>query len=120
VITTDETTYKIIGLCMNLHRDLGPGFPEKVYQRGLEIFLEKSGLLYEREKEFDVIYDNENIGQFRVDFFIENIIVELKSIEYFTKTCESQVVSYLKASGINKGLLINFGEKSLRVKRFIR
>jgi GxxExxY protein len=115
----DELTQKIIGCCFEVHRSLGPGFIEKIYAKALQIQLNKSGLRFETEKEFNVHFQEQLVGKFRCDLFVENtVIVELKSVTGYTpKLFHNQVLSYLKASKVKTGLLINFGNESCEVKR---
>ena len=115
----DTLTQKIIGCCYEVHNQLGPGFLEKIYVNALKIKLQQAGLNYIAEKEFNVIFDNVIIGKFRCDLFVEDrVIVELKSVTgYQPKLFQSQLISYLKASKIKTGLLINFGNSSCEVKR---
>lgn len=115
----DKLTEVIIGCCFQIHNQLGPGFLEKIYANALKIKLKQAGLLFQAEKEFEVIFENVNIGKFRCDLFVENkVIVELKSVTGFQpKLFQSQLLSYLKASKVKTGLLINFGNTSCEVKR---
>ncbi|MES2278732.1 MAG: GxxExxY protein [Bacteroidota bacterium] len=115
----DALTQKIIGCCFKVHTALGPGFIEKIYAKALQHQLAKEGLKFEAEKEFNVFFDDQFVGKFRCDVFVENtIIVELKSVTgYIPKLFENQVLSYLKASKIKTGLLINFGNTSCEIKR---
>ena len=115
----DPLSQAIIGCCYEVHNQLGPGFLEKIYANALKIKLQQAGLKFEAEKEFSVIFEGVVIGKFRCDLFVEDkIIVELKSITgYQPKLFQSQVISYLKASKVKTGLLINFGNTSCEVKR---
>ena len=115
-----ELTGEIIGLAMKVHTSLGPGFEENIYHEALFRDLADNNYKVEFEKEFDVIYKGSIIGMFRVDLLVENkIIVELKAISgELPIIFKTQVVSYLKASNKEVGLLINFGNPSLDVKRF--
>ncbi len=117
----DLLTRKIIAACYEVHNKLGPGFVEKVYIGALKIALKKAEIEYSSEKKFWVRFDDEKVGKFRVDFLIENkVIVELKSIEgAFPRIFESQVISYLKASGLRVGLLVNFGNEKCVVRRLV-
>ncbi|MFH1227712.1 MAG: GxxExxY protein [Planctomycetota bacterium] len=117
----DPLTAKIIEACYKAHNELGPGFMERIYANALKIVFDKIKTRYETEKEFSVKYENQNVGKFRVDFLIENkVILEIKSVEgRMPKIFESQVISYLKASGIKVGLLINFGNRSCEVRRLM-
>jgi len=118
-----QECYKIIGLCMKIHNILGRGFSELVYQDALEIELVKEKIPFEREKTFAVQYEDETLRRkFKVDFLVFNcIILELKAVP-FLSFVESfrQTLNYLKTSGIQLGLLINFGQDKLTFKRIIR
>jgi GxxExxY protein len=115
-----DITEKIIGCSLNIHKQLGNGFPEVIYQRCLEIEFKKSNLKFKKEFEIPVFYNNIEVGKRRADFIVENVVlVELKAIQNIDDYCISQVLNYLKAFKIEVGLLINFGEKSLRFKRLI-
>jgi GxxExxY protein len=115
----DPLTEKIIGCCFEVHRILGPGFNEKVYANALSFQLQQENLSFVVEKEFNVVFKGQLAGKFRVDLFVENsIIVELKAIVgYAPALFKSQVLSYLKASKVKTGLLVNFGNASCEVKR---
>lgn len=115
----DELTQRIIGCCYSVHNALGPGFIEKIYSKALQQELRNRRLAFEAEKEFNVFFDGQLVGKFRCDLFVENqVIVELKSVTGFIpKLFHNQLLSYLKASKIKTGLLINFGNTSCEVKR---
>ncbi|MFA7314473.1 MAG: GxxExxY protein [Candidatus Magasanikbacteria bacterium] len=115
-----DLTRKIIGIAMKIHREIGPGFQEKMYHKAMILDLEKEGLVVCSEKEFDVIYQNECVGTFRLDLVVEGkIVIELKAVSgEIPKLFYSQTISYLKASGLEIGLLINFCNDSLDIKRF--
>lgn len=115
-----EITSKIIGCAMKVHSVLGNGFQEVIYQRALAIEMRKAGLEFIRELEMPIFYDNEEIGTRRVDFFVESkIMVELKAITQLEKVNLSQALNYLEAYKMEIGLLINFGEPSLKFHRLI-
>jgi GxxExxY protein len=114
----DDLTGKIIGCAMKVHSTLGNGFQEVIYQRALAIEMEHAGLLFEREKEMGIYYRGLDIGTRRVDFFVDNeILVEIKAISKLEDVHLAQAKNYLEAFGLNIGLLINFGETSLKFKR---
>ena len=117
----DSITERIIGCCFELHRELGPGFNEKIYHNALKLIFDKEKLRYETEKEFQVSYLNRKIGSFRADMVVEGkVIVEIKSLAGNIPTIfEHQLISYLRASRLNVGLLINFCNKSCQVKRVV-
>jgi len=113
-----DITEKIIGCAMKVHRELGSGFQEYIYQRALEIELKKALIKFLREYEMPIYYQGENIGMRIVDFFIdEKIMVELKAVVDLEDVHLAQALNYLEASGHEVGLLINFGAKSLQFKR---
>ncbi len=115
----DELTQTIIGCCFEVHNILGPGFLEKIYVNALKIKLKQKGLAFEAEKEFILEFENIIIGKFRCDLLVENkVIVELKSVTgYQPKLFQNQLISYLRASKVKTGLLINFGNTSCEIKR---
>jgi GxxExxY protein len=111
-------THKIIGCAMKVHRTLGNGFQEVIYQRALSIEMEKQGLGYQREMEMSIFYEGIDIGTRRVDFFVEEIImVELKALIKLEEVHLAQAMNYCQAYNLPVGLLINFGAKSLEFKR---
>ena len=117
----NELTHRVIGCAMTVHRKLGRGFPEVVYQRALAIELHKNGVNSEREIELPVFYENEKVGARRVDFFVEKkLLVELKAVGYLINAHHSQVISYLEVFKLPVGLLFNFGASSLEYKRFVK
>ncbi|OQY26267.1 MAG: NADH:ubiquinone oxidoreductase [Candidatus Cloacimonetes bacterium 4572_55] len=116
----DSQTYSIIGAAMTVHRKLGNGFFEAVYQAALEKEFIYCDIPYEREKELPVHYRGEVIARYRVDFLcFDQVIVELKALKKTSSADEGQVINYLKASDLNRGLLINFGTLSLQHKRLV-
>ena len=113
-----ELTAKIIGCAMAVHKILGNGFQEVIYQRALEIEMYSKGLSFSREFEMPIFYKEKQIGMRRVDFLVEGIIsVELKAISTLEDVHFAQAINYLEAYNLEVGLLINFGEISLNFKR---
>jgi GxxExxY protein len=113
-----DITHKIIGAAMEVHKILGNGFQEVIYQRALEIELVQNGLTFEREYEMDIYYKGERIGGRRVDFFVEGeIMVELKALTQLEDVHLAQAMNYLEAYNVEMGLLISIGAKSLQFKR---
>ena len=116
-----ELTGKIIGCAMEVHKILGNGFQEVIYQRALAIEMNRQGLDYSREHEMEIFYKEENIGTRRVDFFVEGkIMVELKAIIALEDVHLAQAINYLEAYNMEIGLLINFGSRSLQFKRVMK
>jgi len=117
----DELTYKIIGCAMKVHNTLGNGFQEVIYQRCLAIEMEKQGLNFVREREMPIYYEGIEVGTRRVDFLVEDeVMVELKALVELEDVHLAQGLNYLAAYNLDKGLLINFGGRSLEVKRLFR
>lgn len=115
-----ELTGKIIGCAMKVHRKIGMGFPEIIYQRSLVIELKKAGIFCEKEVEKDIFYEGIKVGSRRLDLIIEKlVIVELKAITEVEPICHNQILNYLKVFNIEVGLLLNFGNTSLQYKRFV-
>lgn len=114
-----EETYKIIGAAMEVHKTIGCGFTEPLYQEAFEQELLLRGIPYQREKTFHVTYKGKLLNKdFRPDFVcFDKIIVELKAVQDLVDEHYSQVYNYLKATGLQLGMLINFGKKSLEYKR---
>lgn len=113
-----ELTGKIIGCAMTVHKSLGNGFQEVIYQRALEIEMRMAGISFAREFEMPIFYREEQIGTRRVDFLVEGVIsVELKAILELENVHFAQAINYLEAYDLEIGLLINFGETSLNFKR---
>ena len=112
-----ELTAKIIDCAYKVHKKLGFGFLESVYQNALMIELSKASLKVEKEQKIQVCYDGQAVGDFVADFVVEDkIILELKSVKEIHPAHEVQLINYLKATGIEVGLLINFGER-VNIKR---
>lgn len=113
-----ELTSQIIGCAMEVHKQLGNGFQEVIYQRALEIEMSMATITLSREFEMPIYYRNVQIGTRRVDFLVNGIIsVELKAITKLEDIHLAQAINYLEAYNLEVGLLINFGERSLNFKR---
>ena len=117
----DSRTYAIIGAAMEVHRRLGCGFLEAVYQEALAMELADQGIPYQREIEVPVVYKNRRLAtSYRADFICYGaVIVELKALSALTGVEEAQVLNYLKATGQEVGLLLNFGAESLQYRRLV-
>jgi len=114
----EELTHKIIGCAMKVHKTLGNGFQEVIYQRALDIEMEKQHLNFTREMEMAIFYEGIEIGTRRVDFFVEDtIMVELKALIKLEDVHLAQAMNYCQAYNLPIGLLLNFGAKSLEFKR---
>lgn len=119
----DAITYKIIGLAIEVHKQLGPGLLESAYQECLYYEIVNSGLIVEKQKALPIIYKDIKLDHgYRIDLLIENkIVIELKTVEAFTDVHFAQILTYLKLGNYPLGLLINFDSKILKnnIKRFI-
>lgn len=114
----EELTYKIIGCAIEVHKHLGNGFQEVVYQRALAIEMQMQGIEFSREHEMPLQYKGHDIGTRRVDFFVEKkIMVEIKALVNLEDVHLAQAMNYVEAYNLEIGLLINFGAKSLQHKR---
>ncbi len=117
-----EEAYKIVGAAQEVHKILGSGFLEKVYQEALEVEFRKRDIPFKREVNFKIEYKNELLkANYVADFVCYNkIIVELKALSELSSVHFSQIINYLKVTKYKLGLLFNFGESSLRVKRLVK
>ena len=118
----NNLTEKIIGCAIEVHRQLGPGLLESIYEKALCIELSLAGIIFERQKIVIVRYKDKKIGEFRIDILVENFIVlELKSVERSDPIFEAQLLSYMKLGNYKLGLLINFNSCLLKdgIKRMI-
>ena len=117
----EEETFKIIGVCMEVHRNLGPGLLEVVYKDALEIEFKANNIPFEREKEFSIEYKGVILPhKFYADFIVnEDIVLEVKAIKEFSGEHTAQVLNYMKLSDSEIGLLVNFQNKSLQHKRLV-
>lgn len=120
MIQKDPRTHAIIGAAMDVHRELGCGFLEAVYHEALALELSNRNITYQREIELPIFYKSQKLTTFyRADFLcFETVIVELKALNRLSGLEESQIINYLKATGLEIGLLLNFGTTSLEYKRF--
>jgi len=117
----EQETFKIIGACMNVHKQIGCGFLESVYQEALENEFIKQNIPYFRHKRLHILFDGQPLDKSFVADFVcyDAIILENKASTFLHKSNSDQVINYLKATGFAVGLLVNFGESSLKWKRFI-
>jgi len=117
----DERTYKIIGAALEVHKGLGCGFLEAVYQEALEREFVIQRIPFKSQPIVEITYKGRPLNKtYQPDFVCyDEVIVEIKAISSLTGLEESQLINYLKATGINVGLLLNFGSKSLEQKRFV-
>ncbi|MGB8658118.1 MAG: GxxExxY protein [Candidatus Zixiibacteriota bacterium] len=119
-IRHQDLTYQIIGTAMEVHSELGPGYNEEIYQKALEIQLRNQGIPFEPQMSTEIKFKGEMVGLKLLDFFVDNkVVVEIKALSHLDANHEAQVISYLKATGSEVGLSINFGAKKLEHKRIL-
>jgi GxxExxY protein len=119
-VKDEELTRTIIGCAFRVHNALGEGFVEKVYENALRIELVKQGLGVEQQAPIEVTYEGPMVGSFFADLWVaDRVIVEVKTVQSLSKAHEVQLVNYLTATGVDTGLLLNFGS-SVEVKRKFR
>jgi len=110
----NEITERIIGCAIKVHKSLGPGLLEAIYESALCVELDEASMAFERQKTLPVIYKDRPIGEYRIDLLIENkIVVEIKSVERMDPVFQAQLLSYMKLGGFKLGLLINFNTQLL-------
>ncbi|MBS3921107.1 MAG: GxxExxY protein [Deltaproteobacteria bacterium] len=115
-----DLSYQIMGAIFEVHKELGPGFLEAVYEKALLLELTSRGIKVDMEKVFDLTYKGKKIGNHRLDLIIEDkIVVELKTVERFAPHHTAQLLSYLKASGYRLGILVNFSKAKVEYRRVV-
>lgn len=121
VIVFKEESYKIIGACMKVHRTLGPGFLEAVYEEALEKEFKNEKIPFEKQIKLNVFYGDEKLKKYyKADFICyDKIILEIKSVGFMPQTFQMQLKNYLVSTRIELGMLINFGTSSLTYKRIL-
>jgi len=111
----DVLAKSVIGAAINVHREPGPGYQESIYENALAFELRRGAVKFESQKSFAVRYKGQTVGEGRIDFLVDGrLVVELKAVEKLLPVHKAQVISYLKATGCQLGLLINFNENLLR------
>ena len=117
----DPFTSKIIGLAIEVHSQLGPGFLESIYHQALAIELTQAGIPFQSQKPLTVFYKGQIAGSFIADIVVEDrLLLELKALDSILSVHELQVVNYLKATGLDLGLILNFGRPTLQIRRKFR
>jgi GxxExxY protein len=118
--TFETLSKEIIGAAIKVHKELGPGFLENIYEEALKLELTKAKVNYDSQKEVKIKYLDTEIGTHRLDIIVENqIIVELKATRELSDVHFAQLRSYLKATGLKVGLLLNFAKPTLKIKRIV-
>jgi len=121
-IVYEELSYRIIGAAMEVHKELGCGFLESVYDEAFGLELKRIGVRFEYQKDLEIYYKEDKLDkQFRADYVIEGlVIVENKATKGITEVDEAQMHNYLKVTGLKLGIIINYGKTSLEYKRIVR
>lgn len=115
-----ELSFEIIAAALEVHRELGPGFTENIYEAAFCRELAMRGIMFSRQLPIEIKYKGEDIGKYQLDLLVDDrVVVELKAISQMPEQFESQLHAYLKATGKKLGILINFGRKSLEHKRLV-
>jgi GxxExxY protein len=115
-----ELSDKLIGLAITVHKTVGPGFLEHVYEESICVELKLNNIHYNRQKVYSIFYKNNPVGSYIADLVINNkIILELKSVPYINRNIEAQLLNYLHVSGIRVGYVINFKNIVIEFKRFV-
>ncbi len=115
-----ELTCRINKCAIDVHRELGSGFVEKVYENSLIMLLREEGLFVEKQKHIPVYFRGKNVGNFYADVVVEKkVIIELKTAKYISKEHQIQVLNYLKATGYTLGIILNFGAYQIGIKRVV-
>ena len=115
-----DLSYRIVRACFEVHAVLGPGFPEKIYEEAMAVELSDNAVDIERQKLVEVHFKGVKVGEYRLDMIAETkILLEFKAVSELNGVFEAQVLSYLKATGLKLGLLINFGGKRVAVRRIV-
>jgi GxxExxY protein len=118
-MSIDELTEKVLGACFEVSNCLGIGFLESVYEKALLIALLNKGLKAVRQAPIKVFYQKQNVGEFFADIVVEDeLIIEIKAVKALAPEHIAQVLNYLKATGMKRGLLVNFGRSKLEFRRF--
>ena len=120
LIVYKDLSYTIIDACMEVHRILGPGFTEKIYEEAVIKEISSRSIAFERQKLIEVFYKGDKIGEYRLDIVVDNkVILELKAVSDMNSIFEAQLFSYLKATNMKLGILLNFGKKKLEFRRIV-
>src|SRR3989337_4426829 len=120
IILYEDLSYKIIGLAMEVHRKLGYGFLEKVYENALMLLLRRGGIEAKQQAPIKVYFEGEVVGEYFADILVEDkIILELKVLEKITDVHIAQALNYLKATGLELAIILNFGKRKLEYERLI-
>ncbi len=116
----NDLSNRIIGIAIDIHKKLGPGFQEKIYEEALFADFKKSGIRYEKQKVIRVDYDGQCLGNQRIDLLVDDeMILEIKACTKIIPIHRDQLISYLKSANKQLGLILNFGRSRLEIKRVV-
>jgi len=116
----EELSSRILNAAVSVHKALGPGFLESIYQRAMEVAFDHRQMAFQRQLPVRIIFEEVDVGEHRVDLIVENeIVVELKAVKDLEEIHYAQLRSYLKATGLRVGLLLNFNAPTLTIKRVV-
>jgi GxxExxY protein len=116
----EELSSQVIGAAIDVHKALGPGFIEGIYQRAMEVALRNRGIPFEKQKEIHIYFEGEEVGIHRLDLVANTLVIlELKAVSVLAEIHFAQLKSYLKATGLHVGLLLNFNAPTLTIKRVV-
>lgn len=120
-LVLEEETYQVIGACIKVHKNLGNGFPEEVYQEALVKELSEAAIPFEQEKKLSIYYNGAKLNKYVMADFVcfQKILIDVKCLNFINTNVKRQAVNFLKSTNLEVGLLINFGENSLTWKRII-
>ncbi|MBL7152707.1 MAG: GxxExxY protein [Phycisphaerae bacterium] len=119
-IVFKDISYKVVGLAMKVHSELGGGFLEKVYENALTFLLEKEGITARQQAPITVYFEGQSVGEYFADILVDGkIILELKTAEKIADAHRTQAIHYLRATGIRLAMILNFGEKSFEYERLV-
>ncbi len=115
-----DLSFKVVGLAMQVHNTLGFGFLEKIYENSLMVLLKREGIKAKQQAPITVYFEGENVGEYFADILIEDkIILELKSADNIVNAHRAQTLNYLKATGLNLAIILNFGKERLEYERLV-
>jgi GxxExxY protein len=116
----EELSQRVIGCCIRVHRELGPGFLEKIYEESLAIEFLKAGIEFERQKQLLIFYDQKPVGEHRLDYLVESrVVVELKACKEIDDIHLATARSYLKATTCKLALVVNFAKPTVEIRRVV-
>ena len=119
-VISKDLSYKIVGLAMKVHGELGCGFLEKVYENALMLMFKKERIEAEQQAPVHVMFQGQSIGEYYADILVEGkIILEVKTVDQIIGVHISQVINYFKATGLKLGIILNFGKESFEYKRVV-